>query len=101
MKSSGPLLGRLPLKYSCMDVNGDWKQQPPKRYERGLDKQSRQETRFTLYSRANSKYQPPGGLIFGGAILGGLYMRGLFSEFYDIIHNVFFLVAVRKCLKTF
>ena len=24
--------------------------------------------RFTLYSRANSKYKPPGGLIFGGAI---------------------------------
>ena len=23
---------------------------------------------FTLYSRANSKYKPPGGLIFGGAI---------------------------------
>jgi len=23
---------------------------------------------FTLYSRANSKYLPPGGLIFGGAI---------------------------------
>ena len=23
---------------------------------------------FNLYSRANSKYKPPGGLIFGGAI---------------------------------
>ena len=23
---------------------------------------------FTLYSRANSKYKPSGGLIFGGAI---------------------------------
>ena len=23
---------------------------------------------FTLYLRANSKYKPPGGLIFGGAI---------------------------------
>ena len=23
---------------------------------------------FTLYSRANSMYKPPGGLIFGGAI---------------------------------
>ena len=22
---------------------------------------------FTLYSRGNSKYKPPGGLIFGGA----------------------------------
>ena len=41
---------------------------------------------FTLYSRANSKYKPPGGLIFGGVIyrrdlgvtiLGGLYLEGL------------------------
>ena len=41
---------------------------------------------FTLYSRANSKFKPLGGLIFGGAIyrrdfcvtiLGGLYLEGL------------------------
>ena len=52
---------------------------------------------FTLYSRANSKYKPPKGLIlgggdltegflhydFGGLIFGGAYtQRGLFSEFY-------------------
>ena len=48
---------------------------------------------FTLYSRANSKYKPPGGLYsegrfnggflrydFGGLIFGGAYAwRGLFS----------------------
>ena len=55
---------------------------------------------FTLYSRANSKYKPPGGLLFGGGgdltegflrydleglIFGGAYKwRGLFSEFYGI-----------------
>ena len=54
---------------------------------------------FTLYSRANSKYKPLGGLIFGGGdlrvgflrydfgglIFGGAYTwRGLFSEFYGI-----------------
>ena len=33
---------------------------------------------FTSYSRANSKYKPPGGLIFGGACT----CKGLFSEFY-------------------
>ena len=41
---------------------------------------------LTLYSRADSKYKPPGGLTFGGAIyrrvfcvtiLGGLYLEGL------------------------
>ena len=43
---------------------------------------------FTLYSRANSKYKPPRGLIFGGAIerrifrvtiLWGLYLEGLIN----------------------
>ena len=41
---------------------------------------------FALYSRTNSKFKPPGGLIFGGAIsgrvfcvtiLGGLYIERL------------------------
>ena len=41
---------------------------------------------FNLYSRANSKYKPPGGPIFGGvnqqtvfciSILGALYLEGL------------------------
>ena len=61
-------------------------------------------TCFTLYSRANSKYKPPGRLIFGGGggdltegflrydsgglILGGAYTwRGLFSEFYCIFEK--------------
>ena len=53
---------------------------------------------FALYARANSKYKPPGGLIFGGAINGGFLcydfgglifggaytLTGLFSEFYGI-----------------
>ena len=53
---------------------------------------------FTLYSRANSKYKPSGGLYsegrfnrgffryeFGGLIFGGAYTsKGLFSEFYGI-----------------
>ena len=37
---------------------------------------------FTLYARANSKYKPPGGLIFGGVIyqrdLGVTILRGLY-----------------------
>ena len=53
---------------------------------------------FTLYSRVNSKYKPPGGLHsegwfnggflrydFAGLIFGGAYTwRGLFSEFYGM-----------------
>ena len=54
---------------------------------------------FTLYSRANSKYKPPGGAYirwgdltedflrydFVGLIFGGTYKwNGLFSEFYGI-----------------
>ena len=59
---------------------------------------------FTLYLRAISKYKPPGGLYlegrfnggflryrFGGLIFGGAYTwRGLFSEFYGIIHSKYF-----------
>ena len=52
---------------------------------------------FTLYSRVNSKYKPPGGSYiwrgnltegflrynFGGLFFGGTYTwRGLFLEFY-------------------
>ena len=51
---------------------------------------------FTLYSRANSKYKPPGGLIFEGVIyrrdfgvtiLGAYIWRGLYMEglFYGIL----------------
>ena len=58
---------------------------------------------FTLYSRANSKYKPPQGAYirrgdltegflcydFGGLIFGGAYTRrGLFSEFYGILNDV-------------
>ena len=55
---------------------------------------------FTLYSRRNSNYKPPGGLYsdrrddltegflrydFGGLIFGGAYTwRGLFSQFYGM-----------------
>ena len=54
---------------------------------------------FTLYSRVNSKYKPPGAAYirrgdlkegflrydFGGLIFGGAYTRrDLFSEFYGI-----------------
>ena len=46
---------------------------------------------FTLYSRANSKYKPPGGLYSEGRFNGGVFVlrfwgayiwRGLFSDFY-------------------
>ena len=49
---------------------------------------------FTLYFRANSKYNPPGGLYLEGRFSGGFFAwrfwgayiwRGLFSEFYSTI----------------
>ena len=49
---------------------------------------------FTLYTRANSKYKPPGGVLtevflrydFGVLIFEGAYTwRGLFSQFYRIL----------------
>ena len=66
----------------------------------------------TLYSRANSEYKPPGGLIFGGAYwrfflsydFGGLIFvgaytwRGLFSEFYGMLLNYAFLYFVWSAL---
>ena len=51
---------------------------------------------FTLYLRAISKYEPPGGLIFGGATyrrvlcvtsLGGLYLEGLIFGILRYIHH--------------
>ena len=68
---------------------------------------------FTLYSRANSEYKPPGGLIFGGAIyqrvfcvtiLGGLYLEGLihggliFRILRYVIKLCFFILCV-ECLN--
>ena len=44
---------------------------------------------FTLYSRANFMYNPPGRLIFGGAILQRVFcitvLRGLYLE--GLIHG--------------
>ena len=60
---------------------------------------------LTLYLRAISEYKPPGGILegqFNGGFfcitsLGGLELfggaitwRGLFSEFYGIIHSKYF-----------
>ena len=51
---------------------------------------------FTLYSRANSKYKPSGGVYSEGRFNGGFFAlrfwgayiwRGLFSEFYGIWIN--------------
>ena len=51
---------------------------------------------FTLYLRAISKYKPPGGLYLEGRFNGGCFAlpvwgayiwRGLFSEFYGILHT--------------
>ena len=53
---------------------------------------------FTLYSRAISKYKPPGGLYSEGRFKGGFFAlrfwgayryiwRGLFSEFYGISYS--------------
>ena len=72
---------------------------------------------FTLYSRANSKYKLPGGLIlfwrvdltegflrydFGGLIFGGAYTwRGIFSEFYGIVHQNTLIINFSEVQLTF
>ena len=60
---------------------------------------------FTLYSGANSKYKPPGGLFSEGRFNGGFFAlrfwgaytwRGLFSEFYGIMRPWILLFVVLK-----
>ena len=63
---------------------------------------------FTLYSRANSEYKPPGGLIFGGAIyrrffysydFGGLYMEGLIFRILRYVIKLCFFILCVECLN--
>ena len=63
---------------------------------------------FTLYSRANSKYKPPGGLYSEGRFNGGFFAlrfwgaytwRGLFSQFYGMLSLIVRVnVVLNRCV---